>query len=565
MKRREDRRVRLALAACGVVAGFAIAAGILSVARGGFLSGNVTGQNAAPAGSRATSTVIRGGDPGPSPAALDDQWLAYSDHSTCAEWAGGDGASAIRLNSSQIAWFFADTYLGPAGPTIGFSHLGGFLHNSVVIQTTAGNRTRLVTLTGGGGCAGGSHAGPAASIVSQPSTAAIPLRYWDADGIGVGGTIVKFYNSYLLGPAPYVPTGTTIASYSVRKLSAAGHSSANGGVITPKLTPVPTYTPPVGGTPIIWGSALLRSGSTVYIYGWQSVSAASSQRLPYLARVSASRLTDFAAWRFYTGSGWSASQSLAEPIEPASQDFSVATAFSVVPIAGRYWLIQTMGAGDPDIYAYPAPTPWGPFDAHGVLLYHAPGIGLNADDDYRIIYEARAEPALSTSKTLVISYNMNSEAVTSACASIAWYTNAFIQPRFISVPMSAFAAPKASVQDLVSAANPGFLPIIQDHPDQWFNSWSFSGGCPPVPGLSHLTAHASAGRVRLAWPSAGIDMRYRVYFSAGSQAVENLRTVSSDGITITGLTSGGTYDFEVVPVNTRSSTGPPAYISVQVP
>ncbi len=565
MTRREDRKVRVALAACGVVAGFAITAGIVSVVHGGFLTGG-SRRAAVPTDSGTTSTVISRGDEGPSPAALDAQWLAYSDHSTCAEWAGGDGVSGIRLNSSQIAWFFADTYLGPAGPTAGFSHLGGFLHNSMVIQTTGGSRTSLVTLTGGGGCAGGVHAGPATSIVSGPSTAGMALRYWDADGIRVGGTVVTFYNAYLLGPAPYVAVGTTMASFSVRKLSAAGHTAANGGAITPALTPVPTYTPPDGGTPIIWGSALLRSGHTVYIYGWQSTGGADSLSLPYLARVSASRLTDFAAWRFYAGGQWSASQSLAVPIEPAVGDFSVPSGFSVVPIAGRYWLIEAVGAGDPDIYAYPAPTPWGPFDAHGgVLLYRAPGIGLSAANDYRIMYEARVEPALSTSKTLVISYNVNSEAVTAACQSIAWFTNAFIQPRFISVPISAFAAPKATVRDFVRAANLGSLPIIQRDPAAWFDSWSFAGGCPPVPGVSDLTARAHPGRVRLAWRSAGIGMQYRVYLSSGAQASEYVRTVSATRMTVTGLTSGLAYDFEVVPVNTRSDTGPPAYISVGVP
>jgi hypothetical protein len=565
MKRPGGWKVRVALAVCGVVAGFAVAAGVLYVVRGGFPGGDVPGRGAAAASPRAVPSVLHGAG-GLSPQALDAQWLAYSDHSNCADWAGGDGVSAIRLSSSQIAWFFADTYLGPAGPTTGFSHLGGFLHNSVVIQTTAGNQTRLVTLTGGGGCAAGSQAGPAASVVSAPTTAAVPQRYWDADGVRVGRTVVKFYNSYLFGRAPYVPTGTTMASFSVGQLSAAGRTQDDGGAIRPVLVPIPAYTPPGGGTPIIWGSALLRSGSTVYIYGWQSPAVSSSQRLLYLARVSAPRLTDFAAWQFYSGGRWSASQSLAGPIEPVAQDLDVPTGFSVVPIAGRYWLIQAMGLGDPDIYAYPASTPWGPFDARdGILLYRAPGIGLNAANDYRVMYEARAEPALSTSKTLVISYNVNSEAVTGACSSIAWYTNAFIQPQFISVPVRAFLAPDAAMRDLVRAVRPGHLQIIQHHPAEWFDSLSFPGGCPPVPGVSHLTARTSAGRVRLAWPSAGIGMRYRVYLSSGSQGFEYVRMVSSPRVTITGLTPGVTYDFEVVPVNVHSNTGPAAYMSVQMP
>ena len=52
----------------------------------------------------------------------------------------GTAFSAISLGSGQLAWFFADTYLGPAGPDIGFSDISGFVHNSVVVQTTTGQR-----------------------------------------------------------------------------------------------------------------------------------------------------------------------------------------------------------------------------------------------------------------------------------------------------------------------------------------------------------------------------------------------------------------------------------------
>jgi hypothetical protein len=555
-KRLQGRKASVILSVCGVLAGFGIGAGILHFGRDG------TGHAAAQTRAGADLSAVRGGGGGLSLSALDAQWLTYSDHSNCADWAGGDGVSAIRLSSKQIAWFFADTYLGPAGPETGFSQPGGFVHNSVVIQTTADNRTRLVTLTGGGACTGGR--GPK-SIVNPTKTSARG-RFWDADGVRVGGTIVKFYNAYRYGRIPFKPTGTTIASFSVSKLSAAGRSRTNAGVIAPALTPIPKYVPPAGGTPIVWGSAVLKSGSTVYVYGWQSPSAASTLRRLYLARVKASRLADFAAWRFYAGGQWSANQSLAVPVNSAAQDVNVASAFSVVAIAGRYWLIQAAGLGSPEIYAYPAPTPWGPFDAdQGILLYRAPGIGLDAADDFRIMYEARAEPALSTGKTLVISYNVGSEAVTGSCESIADVTNAFSQPRFFAVPKSAFTIPKASVPDLAQAGSLPYPEVTQQHPAEWFNSLAFPDGCPPVPAVSGVKAQTRAGQVELTWPSAGIGMRYRIYLRAGSRGFRYLRTVSSDRVTIARLTSGLTYDFEVLPVSTRSRAGLAGYVSARMP
>ena len=112
----------------------------------------------------------------------------------------------------------------------------------------------------------------------------------------------------------------------------------------------------------------------------------------------------------------------------------------MIQAGGRYWLIQGgVTPGGPDIDAYPASAPWGPFDpAQGRLLYRDPTIGLSAADDYRILYEARAEPALSTPDTLVISYNVNSEAVTTGCLPMSQFTNTVTLPRFITVPLAAF-------------------------------------------------------------------------------------------------------------------------------
>lgn len=552
--RSSARTVNLALAVSGILAGFGITLAVLHVVHGGRSSD--TGAQ----GPGFSRSVHGASDRAVN--ALNAQWLDYSDHSTCADWAGGDGVSAIRLNSSQIAWFFADTFLGPAGPRIGLSHVSGFMHNSVVMQTTARGRMRLVTLTGGGACTSPRHPGVAASVVRAPSSE----RYWDADGIRVGGSVVKFYNAYLQGSFPFVPVGTTIASLSVRKLSAAGRGPTYGGVIAARLTPVPNYTPSGGGTPIMWGSGLLRSGHSIYIYGWQTPSLTSLSRQLYLARVRASLLADFAAWHFYAHGKWVSSQSLAVPIEPLSQGLNIPSALSVVRIAARYWLIQAPGAGDPDIYAYPARAPWGPFDtSQGILLYHAPGIGLNVANDYRVLYEARAEPALSTSKALVISYNVNSEAVTSACLSIAHFSNAIIQPRFIAVPLAAFSAPAASVRDLVQAAPAAYPQISQQHPAQWYNAWSFSGGCPPVPGVSHLRAQTGAGLVRLTWRSAGIGIRYRIYLAAGSGTSQYVRTVWSTHVRLRRLTPGLAYHVQVVPLSIHLNAGRAAGISVRIP
>jgi len=565
--RSRTRHVNVVLALCGILGGF----GATFLLRAAL---NAADPPARAVGSPAATThpnqAGKHGAGQPSAAALDDQWLAYSDHSTCADWAGGDGVSAIRLTRSQVTWFFSDTYLGPAGPRIGFSHLSGFLHNSVVVQTGTGPTTRLVTLTGGGACTGPGDQGdgPGPASVVQPPDPASGQREWDADGIRVGSTVVKFYNDYLPGPIPFVPVSTTIASFPVSELTAAGLGSAYGGTAHPVLTAVPGYTPPDGGTPIVWGSAVLQAGPggrTVYVYGWQSPDPASPVRELYLARVDSARLADFGAWQFYDAGQWTGSQNLAQPIEPAGQDGNgdVPSGFSVIAAGGRYWLIEAAGTGTPDIDAYPGPAPWGPFDwTQGILLYRAPGIGLTRADDFRVMYEARAEPALSTGKTLVISYNVNSEAVTAACLSISRFTNAMTQPRFVTVPMSVFGPPGARHGHALGAA-PHYPAITQQEPRLWFSAWSYPGGCPPVPGVSGAIARPGTGSATLSWLSAGLGVRYRILGRGASGSYVPVRTVSGTRARIAGLTPGTTYQFEIVPLNTYGDPGPATFLSVK--
>ena len=503
----------------------------------------------------------------PDPAALDAAWADYSNHSSCADWAGGDGVSAIRLNSSQLAWFFSDTYLGPAGPTTGFSHLSGFMHNSVVVQTTTGSGSAFVTLTGGGACPGPGRPGDAAPVVGPPPTASgvSADRYWEEDGITTGGTIVKFYNHYLGGTVPFVPDGTVIATFGISKLSSAGRGHQYGAVARPDLVTLPSYTPPGGGSPILWGASVLRAGNTVYIYGTQSPKLSAPGLLLYLARVPVSQLTTFSAWRFYAGGGtWAAGQAGARPLQAGAE---ASSGFSVVHAGGRYWLIQAATAQvAPDINGYPASAPWGPFDfSAGRLLYRDPAIGLDAAHDYRILYEARAEPALSTSNSLVISYNVNSIAVTTGCAPMSAFTNTLTLPRFVAVPMTAFGDGAGAHASQARSGPPSYPQIVQQNPSQWFDAWDYQDGCPPVPALASVRARPAAGKVTLRWPDAGLRLRYHVYVRRpGKPGDAPVKITQRTGVTITGL-QPGTYQATVMPVNFKKQTGRAAQVSFTVP
>jgi hypothetical protein len=550
---RRRRGLELAGLATGIIAGVGIALAFLVPARN---------HPATPA--TYPPVLIRGTTQEPGPAALDAEWLAYSDHSTCADWAGGDGVSAIRLNATQLAWFFSDTTIGPAGPTIGFSQLSGFVHNSLVIQTATAKEhgSTFVTVTGGRACTAPGGPGDAAPVVGPPP--AVPGgpsdRYWDEDGLTTGRTVVKFYVHYRVGLQPYVPLGTVIATYPVSQLSKEGRGSRYGATAKPRLTALPSYTPPGGGAPVVWGAALLQAGNTIYIYGTQSPNVHVSDARLYLARVPASQLTDFQKWQFYTGRGrWAAGQQNARPVQPQGSALAVSSGFSVVHIKNRYWLIQIGPAlGTTGIDAYPARAPWGPFDVtRKRLLYRDPAIGLDAAHEYRVMYEARAEPALSTPSTLVISYNVNSEAVTTGCVPMSTFTNTAIVPRFIAVPTAAFGQARS-----VIAGPPPYPPIVQQNPSQWHDAWAYPGDCPPVPAVTSMQARPGASKVTLSWPDAGLSLHYQVRVTG--PGIARTATTKTGQAAITGL-KPGSYLATVVPLNYYDHTGPPAAITFTVP
>jgi hypothetical protein len=199
-----------------------------------------------------------------------------------------------------------------------------------------------------------------------------------------------------------------------------------------------------------------------------------------------------------------------------------------------------------------------------VVLYHDGGVGLDAAHDYRIMYEARVEPALSTGRRLVISYNVNSLAVTVGCVPMSVFTNTVTLPRFITVPLALLGGSGASGAAVRAGASE-YPHVVPQDPSQWFDEWDYPGGCPPVPAVASVQARPRAGAVVLSWPDAGLGVRYQVYLLApGAAGYARQATVRSDSATLSGLRAG-TYLARVVPANQRQSTGPAAQVTFTVP
>ena len=483
--------------------------------------------------------------------------------------AGGDGVSAVRLNSSQLAWFFSDTTIGPAGPTTGFSHLSGFVHNSLVIQTTAGPGGTFVTMTGGGACTGPGRPGNAAPVVGPPPPfpGGPSDKYWEEDGLQTGGTVVKFYEHYLAGIEPYVPVGTVIATFPVSQLSSAGRGHQYGVVARPHLVPLPPYTPPGGGSPILWGAALLRTGNVVYVYGTQSPDVAVPDRLLYLARVPVSQLTSFEAWRFYAGAGrWAAGQRNARPVQPPGSEPVRVVRLQRDP--GRAPLLADPGRDDtrqPGHRRLPGQHAVGPVRGRRRTAA-VPGSGHRARRRGRVPHHVRGAGRARAFHRHHAGDQLQRQL---RGGHHRLRADVHVHQHGDTAPVHRRAAGRIR-RSRRRACDSQERPVALSadraaDPAQWFDAWKYPGDCPPVPAVVSVRATPGPGRVALGWPDAGLDIHYRVYLQGpGEYGAAPVVSVPSGGATITGLRPG-TYRAKVVPVNFYQHTGPAAEVTFTVP
>jgi hypothetical protein len=512
---------------------------------------------------------------------LDNQFAAFSNLASCSQWAGGDGMGAVRLNSTQVAWFFSDTYMGPATPTTGFRKASGLTHNSVVIQTTSSKSNRFVTVTGGNTCRG-FYSQPQSVVEGPKDAPGRPSnRYWAEGGIKVGSTVYQFYQRYTSGNVPYIAQGTVLAEYPVSALEAAGTSPEASLTMTPSVVDLGHYTmpgqtvAPAKKSSLVWGAAVTQVGGMLYIYGTWTPTTAVPNRSLYLARVPTSQIGDFSSWQFYAGPGkWASSQADAVALS-RSITLGISSGFSVIQSGGLYWLIEADPlSGSSDLDAIAAPNPWGPFNvANKVVLYSDPGIGLDAAHDYMLMYEARAEPAVSPDGSIVIGYNVNSTAVSTGCTPLSWFTDTVTLPRFVSVPLANLSLSKDRPASGVAAGTASNSDEIAKNPSQWFNQWLYPDSCPPIPALNSVAAKPEDGGVQLSFPDLGLGFEYQIYVKKAGAAKYTLKhTISWDlspqshqeSAKLTGM-SPGTYQVRVLPVNANLRTGTGKTVTVTVP
>ncbi|MGH2829821.1 MAG: DUF4185 domain-containing protein [Actinomycetota bacterium] len=312
-------------------------------------------------------------------------------------WTGGDGTYSVPLPDGRTAWIFSDTFLGTVNPD-GTRPAGSpLVHNSIIVESTK----ELTTFVGR------DTAGNPRALIDTIDGAS---WYWMGDGTvedSTEGSILRIFVFRFVrvpGPLLFQQIGVDLAELSLPDMT------VRSVVRMPQA-----FAPGRGGGPVSWGAAILERPDHTYVYGVEDLRI---DKRMYVARTPPGNLRG--PWEYWTGSGWSPLPVLAVPVLSR-----VANEMSVSWAGGRFVAVAQENSAGPNILAWDAPAPHGPFAGERVLF-------TTPEPDGNIFtYNAKAHPQRSAPGSLVVSYNVNSFTFADLFADVSIY-----RPRFIVVPMS---------------------------------------------------------------------------------------------------------------------------------
>jgi hypothetical protein len=203
------------------------------------------------------------------------------------------------------------------------------------------------------------------------------------------------------GPLLFQQVGVALARFSLPDLTLRS------------VEPLPrAFVPGAAGGLVSYGSAILERDDHTYIYGVEDLRV---DKFLSVARAPAGDV--LGPWEYWTGTEWSAA-----PVRAARLLGGVANELSVTPWGDGYLLIAQDHAIGPDILAYDALDPWGPFE-HGRVIFTTPETAGNI-----ITYNAKAHPARGPPGAIMITYNVNSFVFDDVFRDVGLY-----RPRFVDV------------------------------------------------------------------------------------------------------------------------------------
>lgn len=321
-------------------------------------------------------------------------------------WTGGDGIFSIPLNGDErpgayrrtdTFFVFSDTFVGSLNED--GSRAGGwaFLNNSCGFRAAGDPWDKPIELQ----YATNAQGRPRTLFTVADQTPGRKTWYWMKDGIALDGRVHVFASRFTDdGPHMFNRIGLTMISFD---------ADAAFPYTDHEQRDVPFCKVEIGDDgAMVFGACVFpntrsarapHADGYIYIYGTREFPGTKNKRV-VVGRVTESRFTDFAAWRFFDGESWTDDFRKAATIaEHASNELSV----SPLPDS-RYILVSQVDSNTPEISIRTAPTPYGPWSDQEVI-YVCPEPSEPPDERYA--YNAKAHPHLSRPGELLISYNVN--------------------------------------------------------------------------------------------------------------------------------------------------------------
>ena len=297
---------------------------------------------------------------------------------TSGEWSGADSTYSVRLKNGTTAWLFSDTFFGPVNTDGSRPQDTTFINNSIVLQ----RGSHLVdTITGG------TPANPDGIIPPKSPTS----WYWLGDGelSADGRTLylgaLNFSKFPPYGMWDFGWDATSIAKVDTRTWQLTG------------LVPAPS------SHDVQWASWYQRLGGHTYIYG---VEDQGLEKFMHIARVKGDQLDRTDRWEFWTGSGWSGTET-----DSVRVMAGVGNEYSVTPFRDGYLLVtqDTNELFSSTVLGYTSCSPTGPF-TNPVPLFQMSEVGAAGSygDPDVFAYNAHVHPELSNDRHLLVTYNVNS-------------------------------------------------------------------------------------------------------------------------------------------------------------
>ncbi len=324
-------------------------------------------------------------------------------------WTGGDAVYSVALADDTTLWLYGDTWIGDI--VDGKHKDATMVNNSIALQRGKDPATASVDFFWQT-----TKDGKAAAFIRPADGTG---WFWIFDGIVADGKLYLFLMQIIKtdekGIWGFKHIGTWLGEVE------NPHDDPLAWRIRQYKIPYGRYSKDGN---LFFGSAVMRDGDFVYIYGaGEDWSKGMGGRSMIVARVPYNKMTDFGKWRFFSDGNWRA-----DMVGISKLFNGTATESSVCyqPAIKRYVVVYTENGLSKNILMRFSPTPVGPW-GNTYKVYECPEVQWHKT---YFCYAAKAHPEISNEDELIVTYVCNSFDFWQMAADARIYRPRFLRIKF---------------------------------------------------------------------------------------------------------------------------------------